>query len=122
MVIEFIDEPKKPVSDLVNEARELFASYQRGNRSVDMTTRSFILLYALAAELDQQTSRIATQAESLSTCHARMKLQKDAIESAIKWFQWWIEEPETDYPKGLPDSPMILFKLRQAITPKGETK
>lgn len=29
-------------------------------------------------------SRVATQAESLSTCHDRMKLQKEAIEAAAE--------------------------------------
>ena len=116
MVIEFADEPKKPASDLVNEARELLSKatkrpwqcggdYWTNKAVVALYGTSFVaqcsasdqgeddakfiarapdLTSQLCDELDQQTSRVATQAESLSTCHDRMKLQKEAIDEATE--------------------------------------
>lgn len=61
---------------------------------------------------DELLQRIATQAESLSTCHDLMKLQKEAIEAAIRCLQ------------GTGDKTIDQVKeqLRNSITPKGETK
>lgn len=167
-------EPKKPVSDLVNEARALFAneppwtvethdargdyvrialvrrdpSFECGYYVIadddmqirrEQATADFrrfiqcrILLSQLCNELDQQVSlnrtqaseidslmrnidtlnaQKQTQAESLSTCHARMKLMKDAIEAAIRSFNEW------GY-----GSYSIVKQLTAAIMPKGEQK
>lgn len=108
MVIEIEDDPKKPASDLVNEARELAAAIDAHTPGTQGRLRD--LLSQLCDELDQQTSRIATQAESLSTCHDRMKLQKEAIEAAIRHFD------------AIGYDTALVAQLRSSIAPKGETK
>ena len=61
--------------DLVKEVRELFAPYQRGNRSVDMTTKSFLLL----RELSSETDRMRAALEAVT--HIAGNLTDEAVEA-----------------------------------------
>lgn len=42
---------KETHKDVVEEAQVLFETYQRGNRSVDMTTKAFFMLRDLVSEI-----------------------------------------------------------------------
>lgn len=59
--------PNDKQADVVVEARELFNRYQRGNRSVNETMRAFLLLKALADEVERLQSQLAQGPRS--HCH-----------------------------------------------------
>lgn len=64
--------------DIIEETRTLFGSYQRGNRSADMTTNAFLLLHALADEVEQLREQWNTRFSVLcGNCGQRYRGPRD---------------------------------------------